>query len=90
MKQKNILALMLCYLVLSGCALNSSLRITPDENSSLIFGFYDMSEAPYQLGCVRITQNERAGIAYRRSCMTTWTNGKRLTNPTLFGKPFLF
>jgi hypothetical protein len=41
----------------------------------LIVGFYDMTEAPFDLTCVRITQDERAGIAYRQSCMTTMKSG---------------
>lgn len=75
MRQRALLVTMLCHLVLSGCALNPEVRTSADDNSSLIFGFYDMSEAPYELGCVRITQDERAGIAYRQSCMTTLANG---------------
>jgi hypothetical protein len=75
MRQKTAVVLLLCNLALSGCALNSEVRTTPDDNPALIFGFYDMSEAPYQLGCVRITQDERAGIAYRQSCMTTLASG---------------
>jgi hypothetical protein len=66
---------MVVALTLGGCALNPEVRTTADDNSSLIFGFYDMSEAPYELTCVRITQDERAGIAYRQSCMTTFANG---------------
>ena len=66
---------MVVALAASGCALNPEVRTTTDENSSLIFGFYDMSEAPFELGCVRITQDERAGIAYRQSCMTTLKSG---------------
>lgn len=68
------LGAMVC-LMLGGCALNPEVRTTADDNSSLIFGFYDMSEAPFELGCVRITQDERAGIAYRQSCMATLSNG---------------
>lgn len=75
MRQKALLAVLLCNLVLSGCFLNREVRTVADDNSALIFGFYDMSEAPYELGCVRITQDERAGIAYRQSCMTTLSNG---------------
>lgn len=66
---------MVVALTLGGCALNPEVRTTSDDNSALIFGFYDMSEAPFELGCVRITQDERAGIAYRQSCMTTLSNG---------------
>jgi hypothetical protein len=62
-------------LVLGGCALNPEVRTSADDNTALIFGYYDMSEAPFQLGCVRITQDERAGIAYRQSCMRTLANG---------------
>ena len=75
MRQKAILVLMLCTLALGGCFLNAEVRTVADDNSSLIFGFYDMSEAPFELGCVRITQDERAGIAYRQSCMATLSSG---------------
>ncbi|OGW67711.1 MAG: hypothetical protein A3H49_09305 [Nitrospirae bacterium RIFCSPLOWO2_02_FULL_62_14] len=75
MRQKAMLAVLLCNLVLCGCALNPEVRTTADDNSALIFGYYDMSEAPYELTCVRITQDERAGIAYRQSCMTTFASG---------------
>jgi hypothetical protein len=63
-------------LLLSGCAAaNPQVRTSPTEDAALIYGFYDMSDAPFELGCVRITQDERAGIAYRQSCMTTLKNG---------------
>ena len=69
------LAVLLCSLAFSGCALNSEVRTEDDASSALIFGYFDMSEAPFELGCVRITQNEKAGIAYRQSCMTTYASG---------------
>jgi len=75
MRQKAGVLLLLCHLVLSGCALNSEVRTVADDQSALIFGYFDMSEAPFELTCVRITQNERAGIAYRQSCMTTLASG---------------
>ena len=75
MRKKALLLAVLCSLVLGGCFLNREVRTTADDNSALIFGFYDMSEAPFELGCVRITQDERAGIAYRQSCMTTLASG---------------
>lgn len=62
-------------LLLSGCALNSEVRTSTEGDAALIFGYYDMSEAPYELGCVRVTQNEKGGIAYRQSCMTTFADG---------------
>ncbi len=62
-------------LVLSGCALNPSVRITTEDNASLIFGYFDMSESPYELSCVTMTQDERSGIVYRQSCMTTLASG---------------
>jgi hypothetical protein len=63
-------------LVLTGCAAaNPQVRTAPTEDAALIYGFYDMTEAPFELGCVRITQDERAGVAYRQSCMTTLKNG---------------
>jgi hypothetical protein len=75
MRQIAVAAVLLCNLLLSGCAVNPEVRTTADDNSALIFGFFDMSEAPYKLGCVRITQDERAGIAYRQSCMRTLASG---------------
>lgn len=62
-------------LILSGCAINPSVRTTLEDDASLIFGFIDMKESPYPLECVRITQAERSGIAYRQSCMTTLSSG---------------
>jgi hypothetical protein len=62
-------------LILSGCALNPAVRTTTEGDASLIFGYIDMKESPYELSCVRITQAERSGIAYRQSCMTTRPSG---------------
>jgi len=62
-------------LVFSGCALNPSVRTTTEDDAALIFGYIDMKESPYELSCVRITQAERSGIAYRQSCMTTRPSG---------------
>lgn len=62
-------------LVFSGCALNPSVRITTEDDAALIFGYIDMKESPYALECVKITQAERSGIAYRQSCMTTLASG---------------
>jgi hypothetical protein len=53
-------------LLLSGCALNSEVRHSDEPDAALIFGFFDMKEAPFELGCVRITQDEKKGIAYLR------------------------
>ena len=76
MMRLNAAAVMLLpCLLLGGCFLNAEVRTVVDDNSALIFGYYDMSEAPFQLGCVRITQDERAGIAYRQSCMRTFASG---------------
>lgn len=74
MKHLKFLGLAL-ILVLSGCALNPSVRTTMDNDAALIFGFFDMSESPYELNCVTMTQDERAGIVYRQSCMTTLPSG---------------
>ena len=62
-------------LVFSGCALNPSVRTTTEDDAALIFGFFDMSESPYELNCVKMTQDERSGIVYRQSCMTTLPSG---------------
>lgn len=62
-------------LILSGCALNPSVRTTIEDDAALIFGYFDMSESPYELSCVTMTQNERSGIVYRQSCMTTLASG---------------
>ena len=75
MKLKPVAFVLLCTLVLSECSLHPEVRTTTEGNPALIFGFFDMTEAPYPLTCVRITQGERAGIAYRQSCMTTLPSG---------------
>ncbi|MGH8481115.1 MAG: hypothetical protein ACRES8_01475 [Nevskiaceae bacterium] len=62
-------------LLLAGCALNSEVRTTDEPDAALIFGFFDMKEAPFELGCVRITQDEKKGIAYPQSCMKTFADG---------------
>lgn len=62
-------------LILSGCALNPSVRTTIEDDAALIFGYFDMSESPYELSCVTMTQDERSGIVYRQSCMTTLASG---------------
>jgi len=65
----------LVALSLAGCALNSEVRTSDEPDAALIFGFFDMKESPYELGCVRITQDEKKGIAYPQSCMTTFADG---------------
>jgi hypothetical protein len=62
-------------LVFSGCALNPSVRTTTESDAALLFGYFDMSESPYELSCVKMTQDERSGIVYRQSCMTTLPSG---------------
>jgi hypothetical protein len=62
-------------LLLAGCALNSEVRISKEPDAALIFGFFDMKEAPFELGCVRLTQDEKKGIAYPQSCMNTYADG---------------
>lgn len=74
MKGKWLLGVLLLTM-LSGCAVNPEVRTTAANDSALIYGFFDMRESPYELSCVRITQDERSGIAYRQSCMTTLPNG---------------
>ena len=69
-------ALVVVAAALAACsATNPKVRTTTADDGALIVGFYDMSDAPFTLGCVRITQDERAGIAYRQSCMTTMKSG---------------
>ncbi len=61
---------------LSSCsAINPQVRTTSGDDASLIYGYFDMSESPNELGAVMLTQGERAGIAYRQSAMKTFTNG---------------
>jgi len=75
MRKRRALVVLLCQLVLGGCFLNAEVRTMADDDSALIVGYYDMAEAPFELGCVRITQDERRGIAYRQSCMRTFASG---------------
>lgn len=72
---KRLIILASTLLLLGGCALNSEVRISEEPDAALIFGFFDMKEAPFELGCVRITQDEKKGIAYPQSCMTTFADG---------------
>lgn len=61
---------------LSSCsAINPQVRTTNGDEASLIYGYFNMSESPYKLGPVMLTQGERAGIAYRQSAMKTFENG---------------
>lgn len=61
---------------LSSCAIiNPQVRRINDDSASLIYGYFDMSESPYDLGAVILTQDERAGIAYRQSPMRTFYKG---------------
>src|SRR5689334_7850280 len=62
-------------LLLAGCALNSEVRTSTEPDAALVFGYFDMEESPYELGCVRITQAEKRGIAYGQSCMQTFADG---------------
>jgi hypothetical protein len=75
MRRIVVAAVVLAGLALGGCFLNAEVRTVADDNAALIFGYFDMSEAPFELGCVRITQDERRGIAYRQSCMRTFASG---------------
>jgi hypothetical protein len=76
MANNRVVCLMIAWVVLGSCAVaNPSVRTSTDADASLVVGFFDMSDAPYELGCVRITQDERAGIAYRQSCMKTLSSG---------------
>jgi hypothetical protein len=62
-------------LLFGGCALNSEVRTSDAPDAALIFGFFDMKDAPFELGCVRVTQDEKKGIAYPQSCMNTYADG---------------
>jgi len=61
---------------LTSCALtNPQIRTVMGDEASLIYGYFDMSESPYTLKSVRLTQGERFGIAYRQSDMETYNDG---------------
>ena len=75
MRAFTIMSILLAALLSAGCAINPEVRTTTEDSAALIFGFYYMSDAPHELTCARITQDERAGIAYRQSCMTTLASG---------------
>ena len=60
---------------MAGCAVNPGVRTSTKPNASLVYGFFDMKESPYALQTVTITQNEKVGIVYRQSIMTTYTDG---------------
>jgi hypothetical protein len=76
MANNRIVGVMIAWVLLTSCAVtNPEVRTSTDADASLVVGYFDMSDAPFQLGCVRITQGERAGIAYRQSCMKTLSSG---------------
>ena len=76
MAKNRVVCVMIAWVVLSSCAVtNPAVRTSTDADASLVVGYFDMSDAPFDLGCVRITQGERAGIAYRQSCMRTLSSG---------------
>jgi hypothetical protein len=76
MAKNRVVCVMIAWVVLGSCAVtNPSVRTSTDADASLVVGYIDMSDAPFDLGCVRITQGERAGIAYRQSCMKTLSSG---------------
>ncbi len=63
-------------LVLAGCAVtNPQVRTTTGPDAALIFGFFDVTDGPGWLESVTLAQNERAGIAFRESSMTTFEDG---------------
>ena len=68
--------LILMFSFLTGCAaVNPQVRTVPDENSSLLYGHFDMTGSGDVLSGVYLTQDERAGIAYRQSAMRTYKDG---------------
>ena len=93
MRLRAAVVMLLCTLVLSGCAVNPEVRTTTEGNPARIFGFFDMADAPSPLGCVRITQDERVGIAYRQSCMSTAASGLFFIEnvpPMKYNVPFFY
>lgn len=76
MKPSLLLIMILEIFLFSNCAaVNPQVRTDPGENSSLLFGYIDMSGSGDMLGEVYLTQDERSGIAYRQSPMMTYKDG---------------
>jgi len=68
--------LILGVVFLTSCAaVNPQVRTVPDENSSILFGYFDMTGSGDTLSGVYLTQDEKAGIAYRHSAMSTYIDG---------------
>jgi hypothetical protein len=59
----------------AGCSGNSEVRTVETPDAALLFGYFDLSESPYTLRSVFLTQDEKSGIAYRQSRMRTFTDG---------------
>lgn len=69
-------ALVLLAAVFSSCAtVNPQVRVEPGDQACLLFGYIDMTQSGETLQKVMITQDERAGIAYRQSGMKTYKDG---------------
>jgi hypothetical protein len=76
MKMSLLLMMILVVFLFSNCAaVNPQVRTDPGENSSLLFGYIDMSGSGDILGEVYLTQDEKSGIAYRQSPMRTYKDG---------------
>ena len=68
--------LVLGVVLLVGCAaVNPQVRTQPDENSSLLFGYFDMTGSGDILSGVHLNQDEKVGIVYRSSAMKTYRDG---------------
>lgn len=76
MKTLRLTAVLCVALFLAACsAVNPPIRTTSGPEAALIYGFIDMSDSPRKLTKVYITGNEKSGIAYRQSVMTTYPDG---------------
>ena len=65
---------LLLAIATAGCA-GSPVRTVDSPDSALMYGYFDLSEYSAPLDRVILTQDERAGIAYRQSAMTTYDDG---------------
>lgn len=70
-----LLPALLLAMLLGGCTVNPGVRTSTTPDRSLIFGYFDMTDSPYVLNYVMLTQDEKAGIVYRQSRMTTESDG---------------
>jgi hypothetical protein len=76
--KRSLLPLILIMILVSfiACkAINPQVRTEPGDQAALLYGYIDMAGSGDTLAAVYLTQDEKSGIAYRQSAMSTYADG---------------